>query len=154
MDIIRSLILSIVLVTVLGAGAFSAADAWACSQYNFRVTDSGTVEVENRSDRDEPSQNADVYINSNYEDTFNVPAMPRNTGWTTIGNISVPSGNWSWEVVGSKDCQDSGNHQGPTATPTNTPVTPTPTDTPEPTNTPTPVPPTATPTTGNMGSQC
>ncbi len=127
--------------------------AWDCRRYNFRVTSGGAVQVENRSGSDEPSQTADVFVNgSKVINNASVPAMKAGTNWTTFANVSVPGGNWTWEVEGDKDCGDHGEHEGeePTKTPHPPTATPRPSHTPDPTptdkHTDTPEPPTATPT--------
>ncbi|MBN1169142.1 hypothetical protein JXA63_04600 [Candidatus Woesebacteria bacterium] len=144
--------------------------AWDCSSYNFGVSGSGVVTVKNDSTRSEPSQKAQVKINGVQVAEFEVPALPPGQG-STLGMVDVPSEPFNWQVIGTKDCQDSGqdspvisceqltfNLERPEETPTPTisatpTVTVTPTATPTPTNTSTPTPtgtttpvPTATPT--------
>ena len=147
MDFARRLLLSTLLFALLTLSSFSATEAWYCNQYNFSVTAEGIVQVENESNRSEPAQYVDIFVNGDYIDTFFVPAMPRNTTWTEIGSIATGLGLWNWEAIGSLDCQDSGQHQGPRATFTGS-STPTasqevsPTQTPGPTASETPPPPT------------
>jgi len=117
---------------------------WDCGDnegYNFRVTSSGSVQVENHSDSNEPAQEADVFVNGQKViNDADVPAMKAGTSWTSFDSINPPSGSWEWRVKGETDCGDRGEHEGddPTKTPkppTETPD-PTATDTPEPTSTP------------------
>jgi hypothetical protein len=119
--------------------------AWDCSTYVFAVDASGKVTVNNNSSRNEALQKAKVYINDALVATFDVPALPTKQS-ATLGNVSV-SGSFTWKVVGTVDCQNSGQVSvSPTPTPTGTP-TPTPTKTPTPTPTTTLSPsPTATAT--------
>jgi hypothetical protein len=131
---------------------------WDCgdnSGYNFRVTSSGSVQVENHSNSNEPDQEADVFINgSKVINDADVPAMKAGTGWTSFESINPPPGSWEWRVVGESDCGDDGEHSSPTSTPPPPTKTPEPTATPEPTFTdvptetltpePTDVPPTQT----------
>ncbi len=117
-----------VLVDIFSA---KSAQAWDCKRYNFRVTEQGEVQVENRSDDDEPAQSADIWINGEkvLEDVP-VPEMEEDTGWTSFAQIYPPrSGDWTWRVKGSKDCEDSGEHEGEKPKPTEA------IDTPEPTGT-------------------
>lgn len=82
--------------------------AWDCSNYVFDVNEEGTVVVRNGSTRDEPAQQAKVYINGNLETTFDVPALNAGEA-TTLGDVRV--GNFctfNWEVIGTKDCRNSG----------------------------------------------
>ena len=151
--------IAVFLVVGLAAVLAFPASAWNCGKYNFRVTGSGSVQVENESDSDEPSQDADVFVNgSKVINNANVPAMKAGADWQEFATISVPGGDWSWRVKGETDCSDDGEHEGdrPTATPdpTSRPsATPDPTTTPKrPTETLTPSPtetvlPSATPTT-------
>uniref|UniRef100_A0A831YZ29 LPXTG cell wall anchor domain-containing protein n=1 Tax=candidate division WWE3 bacterium TaxID=2053526 RepID=A0A831YZ29_UNCKA len=105
------------------------AQAWNCKRYNFRVEQEGNVFVENRSNSDEPEQQAQIYINGELIATLEVLAMPKHTDWTFIGHVDVPSG-FTWEVVGTKDCRDRGEYESPTPTPTTVTLTPTSTDVP------------------------
>lgn len=119
----------------------TVAQAWNCDQYNFHVSEDGTVTVQNNSGQNEPGQSADVYIDGSLAETFSVPALNAGQG-ATLGTVSVPNDGFEWEVVGSEDCFDSGEYQPPppddTETPTETPTsTHTPTETETPTVTPT-----------------
>jgi hypothetical protein len=155
----------------------SESKAWDCSKYTFNVSQTGAVTVSNGSTRNEPPQQAKVKINGTEVATLDVPALP--TGQSqNIGNVTVPaSGQFSWEVIGTKDCSNSGNNtpqdnseacvalsfslaSTPTPSPSSTPTpsasaTPTPsptvTPTPSPSTTPTPTP-TVTPTPGTTSS--
>ena len=101
----------------IGAGTFLVRNqqfnqsfAWDCSLYTFSVSQNGEVAAVNGSTRDEPAQNAEVYIDGNLVDTLTVPALDSGDG-ATIGTVSVPgNGQFSWQVVGTKDCQDTGNY--------------------------------------------
>jgi len=89
--------------------------AWDCDKYNFEVNQDGVVTVKNESNRNEPLQLAKIYINSVEVATLDVPNL--NAGDSaTLGNVSVPDDGFSWQVIGSKDCSDSGNY-GPKETP-------------------------------------
>jgi len=156
----------LVLLMAVLLDIFSAkpALAWDCTRYNFRVTEQGEVQVENRSDNDEPAQSADIWINGEkvLEDVP-VPEMEKDTGWTSFAQIYTPrSGDWTWRVKGSKDCEDSGEHEGdepeptitseptgtlvPKETATDEPTEVHPTEALEPSSTPDPIPePTLTP---------
>jgi len=103
--------------------------AWDCSKYNFEVQQDGNVRVLNGSTRNEPGQKADVYIDGNPVNTFDVPALtPGNAA--DLGRVDVPAnGGFSWRVDGTVDCENSGSY-----TPQNT-LTPSP----EQTNSPTPI---------------
>jgi len=136
-----------VLVDIFSA---KSALAWDCKRYNFRVTEQGEVQVENRSNNDEPAQSADIWINGEkvLEDVP-VPEMEEDTGWTSFAQIYPPrSGDWTWRVKGSKDCEDSGEHEGEEPKPTDVVDTPEPTGTLVPNETettePTEIPPTET----------
>ncbi len=128
-------------VLILAVVVPLTAQAWDCRRYNFRVTSSGDVQAENRSGSDEPAQTADVFVNGNKViNNAQVPALKAGTSWTTFASVSVPSGNWTWEVEGDKDCGDDGEHEGeePTKTPKPPTETPRPSHTPDPTATDTP----------------
>jgi len=156
----------------------SQPSAWDCSTYAFSVEPDGKVYVVNGSNRNEPAQSADVYVNDQKITTLPVPLMAPNTPKTQIGSVTLPAGSYSWRVDGSLDCQNSGSvtqTSTPTGTATATPTgtaTATPTATPStcvmtfeigstgtptatPTGTPTATPtstPTATPTTTPTGT--
>lgn len=143
----------------------SEPSAWDCKNYTFSVSGSGVVTVNNSSTRNEPPQKAKVYINNQLTATFDVPALPIGQS-ATLGTVSVPATeSFSWKVVGTLDCQNSGNITSApiackqlkfslskisvtptpeeTTTPTLTPTTtlsPTPTDRPIGGNSPTPTP--------------
>ncbi|OGM31103.1 hypothetical protein A2803_05370 [Candidatus Woesebacteria bacterium RIFCSPHIGHO2_01_FULL_44_21] len=111
--------LAILLMIVgIGAGVFlvrnqeiSRSSAWDCSLYSFTVSENGTVTVANGSSRDEPQQQAQVYVNNNLVDTFNVPALESGEG-ATLGTISLPTDqSYSWRIEGTKDCRDSGQSE-------------------------------------------
>ena len=120
-----------------------SAEAWDCEGYNFRVTASGSVQVENRSSNDEPAQEADVFVLGDLIiNDAEVPAMKAGMDWTEFEQLpGIPRGNWNWEVIGEKDCRDNGEFEDeePELTPTlelsNTPA-PTVTSVPELTVTP------------------
>lgn len=81
--------------------------AWDCSRYIFSVSSSGIVTASNQSTRDEPAQQARVYINNVIVDTLAVPALPRGQS-ASIGTVQVPQGGFTWKVEGTDDCQNSG----------------------------------------------
>ncbi len=128
--------------------------AWDCKNYVFDLTNSGQVTVTNNSDRSEPSQKAEVFINGQLVQTFDVPALtPRSSD--ILGDVSIPTEPFNWQIVGTIDCSNSGKSQGaplcklltfivedqpsPTPTPTGT-LSPTPTATITPTGTLSPTP--------------
>lgn len=137
----------------------SEPSAWDCKNYTFNVDGKGVVTVSNNSTRDEAFQQAQVYINDQLKATFDVPALPKGQK-ATLGTVDVPQDSFSWRVVGTKDCSNSGKstpapiacqlmkfsltQPSPTITPTTT-VVPTNTLTPVPSATLTPIP-TSTPT--------
>ena len=151
--------LSVLAILIVGLLFPMPASAWDCGKYNFRVTASGQIQVENRSSSNENAQKADVFVNgSKVLNDAQVPSMPKGTDWTAFAEIEPPAGDWTWRVKGESDCEDTGEHSGPgpTATPVSTsaptsvptatiepPATPTATAIPSATATP---PPTASPT--------
>lgn len=118
-------------VTLVQNQQFRVGFAWDCSTYNFELSQSGDVRVLNGSTRNEPGQQAKVYINNSLVNTFPVPALTPGSS-ADLGQVNVPSSSgFTWRVVGTVDCQDSGTY-GPQNTPT--PIhesTPTPTLPPE-----------------------
>lgn len=125
--------------------------AWDCSNYQFDIDISGRVEVTNNSSRNEPPQQAKIYIDNQLVATFDVPALTEGDS-AILGNVGLPIGSFDWRIVGTIDCINAGsagqepvactslafNLPGPSSTPTNTPTsTATPTATGSPTNTPT-----------------
>lgn len=122
-------------------------EAWSCELYNFHVERGGQVSVLNDSSRNESSQKAKVYINGALVATLDVPALKAGEG-AALGTVSTPGDvGFSWMVVGTVDCSDSGSYPPiPTASPTPTATaTATSTSTSTPTATPT-VEPSPTPT--------
>src|SRR3990170_5796224 len=81
--------------------------AWDCSNYVFNLDANGLVSVVNNSSNNEPPQQAKVYINDALVATFDVPALS-NGQQVTLGTVQVPNQNFSWKIVGTKDCQNSG----------------------------------------------
>lgn len=135
----------------------SEPSAWDCSGYTFNVTSEGVVTVINNTDRNEPSQTADVFIDNNKVATFDVPGFSPFSPLLTLGTITPPANSsFSWRVVGSLDCQNSGNHTIQTPTPTvSASPSPTPTTSASPTPTPTAtVEPTPTPTASVSPNTC
>jgi len=151
--------ISILAIFAVGVLFPQPASAWDCGRYNFQVTASGEVQVENRSGSNENAQKADVFVNgSKVLNDAQVPSMPKGTDWTDFDEITPPTGDWTWRVKGESDCEDTGEHHGvvstatplPTSPPTSLPtatlepsVVPTATAIPSATGTP---PPTASPT--------
>lgn len=85
--------------------------AWDCRNYVFDVNEDGGVSVQNGSTRDEPSQQAKVYINGNLVATLDVPALKAGDA-ATLGNVDVGDAcSFSWEVIGTKDCRNSGGRE-------------------------------------------
>lgn len=133
----------------------SEPSAWDCKNYTFNVDSKGVVTVNNSSDRDEPSQQAQVYIDDQLKATLSVPALLKGQK-ATLGNVEVPKEAFNWKVQGTKDCSNSGKStpapiacellKFSLAQPSLTPipsltVTPEPTITPIPTTTSQPGPP-------------
>lgn len=101
-------------VFLVGRQQFTQPYAWDCTYYNFILDSDGTVRATNSSSRNEPSQEARVYINGTLVQTFNVPAIAAGEG-ATLGVVSVPRDeSYTWAIEGSKDCQNSGS-QGATS---------------------------------------
>lgn len=105
-----------------------ASKAWDCTKYNFLVSESGVVSVRNDSTRTEPAQQAKVLIDSVEVAILDVPNLT--AGQTAVlGTVQVPTGGFTWQIIGTVDCSDSGKYE--LSTPTTTPgVTATPTATP------------------------
>jgi hypothetical protein len=85
--------------------------AWDCSKYVFEVSRDGTVTARNGSSQNEPSQNADVFVNDVKVQTLNVPAL--NAGQAvTLGTVTVPAApqGFTWKVDGQADCDDNGSY--------------------------------------------
>lgn len=108
----------VIMLFGIGAGVYAfrnyqagSASAWDCSLYTFNIDDNGTVTVQNGSDRNEPLQKADVYINGTLVQTFDVPALTPGQG-TTLGVVSLPvNQSYTWRVDGTVDCENSGSKQ-------------------------------------------
>ncbi len=111
--------------------SFNQSYAWNCTQYVFNVSQDGIVTVDNNSTRNEPAQNAQVYINETLAATLTVPALTSGAN-ATLGSVDVPlDAGFTWRVEGSLDCEDSGAYtleNSPTPNVTHiVSVTPTPT---------------------------
>lgn len=105
------------LVAAVGAGVFLVGQqqvirigAWDCRNYVFDVGSDGLVTVQNGSTRDEPAQQAKVFINGNLVATLDVPALDAGDA-ATLSTVDVGDiCSFSWEVIGTKDCSDKGGH--------------------------------------------
>ena len=164
--VIATILGIVLLIAAVGTGVFLVGQqqeirigAWDCKNYVFEVTQSGEVIARNGSTRFEPLQQARVFINGQQVATCDVPELDAGDA-ASICTVSVPQdGSFSWEVVGTKDCEDDGQYQ-PKATPTPTPSltpSPTPTDGPTPSASPSPTlspTPTVTPTPPPIGAAC
>ncbi|GEM_PF-1286375 len=106
-----------VLITGLVTGVFligrtnlRKSSAWDCSGYTFKLEKTGEVIASNLSAYNEPPQQARVIINSQEVAVFDVPALA--SGDTaSLGNVQPPTGSYSWEIVGTVDCSNSGSHE-------------------------------------------
>jgi len=86
----------------------SQLQAWDCSKYTFALDANGVVTVTNSSSQNEPPQEAKVYIDETLIATFDVPALsPGQKG--TLGTVQIPTSEFSWKIIGTKDCQNSGS---------------------------------------------
>lgn len=84
--------------------------AWDCRNYVFDVNNDGLVTVQNGSTRNEPAQQASVFINGNHVATLDVPALDAGDA-ATLGTVDIgDTCSFSWEVVGTKDCNDKGGN--------------------------------------------
>lgn len=95
--------------------------AWDCVNYVFEVSEDGVVSVRNGSTRNEPLQKAQVKINGEVVATLDVPALNAGDA-ATLGTVPVPPSGFSWEVFGTKDCENTGTYGDQTPTPTTTQV--------------------------------
>jgi hypothetical protein len=90
---------------------FKTSRAWDCSTYNFTMSQTGDVQVINGSTYNETPQHALVSINDAQVADLSVPAVARGSS-ANLGHVDVPSsGTFSWRVVGTVDCEDSGSYQ-------------------------------------------
>ncbi|GEM_PF-1089278 len=86
--------------------------AWDCSKYTFAITQTGEVSVENSSDRSEPQQDVDIFVDGTKVSTLSVGAFGPRSPKTVLGNVTVPSsGAFAWKAVGTLDCQNEGSYQ-------------------------------------------
>lgn len=117
----KKLIIAIALLFVLGSGVITAivlvqrrqratSYAWDCSKYVFSVSQTGLVTATNGSNRNEPNQRVDVYIDNALVNTFDAPDLaPGATA--NLGTVTVPpSGVFSWKVDGQSDCLNTGSY--------------------------------------------
>jgi hypothetical protein len=85
--------------------------AWDCSKYHFVLTQTGQVSAVNDSNRVEPLQKADVYINNQKVTTLDVPQLAVGQS-AIVGQVTVPtSGAFNWQVKGVSDCSSAGSFQ-------------------------------------------
>ncbi|QQS39008.1 hypothetical protein IPM62_00100 [Candidatus Woesebacteria bacterium] len=91
--------------------------AWDCKNYVFEVSQDGVVITRNGSTRNEPLQKAEVKINGSLIATLDVPALNAGDA-ATLGNVPVPSDAFTWEVIGTKDCENSGSYGSEDPSPT------------------------------------
>lgn len=97
-------------VFLIGRNNLQKSKAWDCSKYTFELDENGQVIVKNLSNRNEPPQQARVIINSQEVAIFDVPALA--SGDTaSLGNVQLPAGSYSWKIVGTVDCSNSGSHE-------------------------------------------
>jgi hypothetical protein len=82
-------------------------NAWNCGAYTFSLSSNGTVLVTNGSTGNEPLQRADVYINNQRMQTFDVPALAAGES-KTLGVVTVPTTTFTWQITGTSDCSNSG----------------------------------------------
>ncbi|MFC1649404.1 hypothetical protein ACFL2C_01650 [Patescibacteria group bacterium] len=84
--------------------------ALECSNYSFSVTIEGEVSIANGTTQVQVAQLAEVYINDQLIETFNVPELQPGQAFT-LGSVTVPdSGTFTWRVVGAVDCETSGEY--------------------------------------------
>jgi hypothetical protein len=81
--------------------------AWNCGAYTFDLSKAGVVTVTNGSTNDEPLQRADVYIDNQKVQTFDVPALAAGES-KELGTITVPTTTFSWQINGTSDCSNAG----------------------------------------------
>ncbi len=113
--IVIALVALIVLIGGAGSAIFLASknqsnpvSARDCTKYTFNVTRTGVVSVTNATAQSEPGQKANVTINGQLVDTLNVPALQPGDN-ATLGNVDVSgTAAFTWSVVGSLDCANSG----------------------------------------------
>lgn len=80
-----------------------------CSQYVFEVSKDGQVTVRNGSTRDMNAQKAEVFINDQRVQTFNVPALPSGEA-SSLGVVTVPTNGFTWKINGTTDCKNNGSY--------------------------------------------
>ena len=116
--VIATILGIVLLIAAVGTGVFLVGQqqelrigAWDCQKYVFEVGQGGEVTVRNGSTRDEPAQQAQVYINGNLVATLDVPALDAGDA-STIGTVDISNDvcSFSWEVIGTRDCSDRGGH--------------------------------------------
>lgn len=96
-------------VIAVGSNRLKESSAWDCNKYTFNMTSDGVVSVSNGSSRNEPLQKADVKINDSKVATFDVPALTAGEN-STLGTVTVPTGSFTWEVIGTRDCKNGGSY--------------------------------------------
>jgi hypothetical protein len=84
-----------------------------CSNYSFIISDTGEVSVQNSSTQKFASQQVTINIGSAQVASLDVPEVGPNET-KTIGVVTIPSGAFSWEAIGSKACKNSGNVEAET----------------------------------------
>lgn len=81
-----------------------------CQNYNFFMNQTGEVTVTNNGTDPSEAQSATVLINDTEDSNFEVPIIqPSET--STIGIITAPTQSFTWQVIGSDYCANSGTHE-------------------------------------------
>lgn len=82
-------------------------NAWNCGEYSFALSSAGVVSVTNGSTTDEALQRANLYINNQLIDTYDVPALTAGAS-ATLGTATLPTTSFTWQITGTSDCSNSG----------------------------------------------
>ena len=82
-------------------------EAWDCGEYGFNLLSDGTIVSYNNSTGPSYFQRADVYINNSIVKTVEVPPVTPGEQ-VTLGNISLPSTTFTWQITGTSRCTNAG----------------------------------------------
>ena len=116
--IVLSVLALLAIVSSVGATGNRPGDdifypQWVCSSngYHFYLDRDGTIDVINDSDRDEVAQKANVFINGEFVDQVDVPAVNANNSAYNFATVSTPGdAGFTWKVEGQIDCASHGSH--------------------------------------------